>query len=92
MSSPALRRVADEITRTAGTSQRLRITTGTIATVVAGGGTDGADTYTVTIGADTIPAGRYASTTTLRAGDLVHILLVDSSPIILGRPSGLPAI
>lgn len=64
---------------------------GTVATVTAGTSTDGRATVTVTVGGDTIPAPYLLSYASPTVGDMVAVLLVNHSPLILGRVVGLPA-
>jgi hypothetical protein len=85
------------ITRTAAAltaappGQRLALVSGTIASIDVGAAADGSDVVTVTIGADDIEAARVDGWTP-SAGDDVKVLLVNGSPLILGRVTGAPDI
>lgn len=74
-----------------GAGQRLALVGGTITAVDVAGALDGSDVATVTIGADDLEAPRLASYSPT-VDDVVAVLLVDSSPLILGRVTGAPDI
>jgi hypothetical protein len=87
--SDALRRLATSMTQSAGVTVRHRL--GMVSSVVANGATDGHASVTVTVGSSAVTAPYLESYTSPAVGDLVMVLLVDRSPLILGRIVGLPA-
>lgn len=62
---------------------------GTVATVTAGGATDGNAQVTVTVNSSTFPAP-YLAAYTPNVGDVVAVALIDGSPLILGKRIGTP--
>jgi hypothetical protein len=69
----------------------LRHRLGTIASVTAGAAADGSAAVSVTVDGNTIPAP-YLASYTPTVSDVVSVLLVGTSPLILGKPIGLPVV
>lgn len=85
----ALRSLADiDSAQIPGEVLLLRL--GTIATVTSGAAADGNAAASVTVKGSTTPAP-YLSSYTPTVGHTVAVLLVNNSPLILGRVIGLPA-
>lgn len=70
----------------------LRHKIGTVTSVTAGAAADGNAAVTVTIEGNAVPAPYLASYTTPTVNDVVSVLLVDNSPLILGKRIGLPVV
>lgn len=70
------------------TAKPVRV--GTVATVTAGGASDGHAQVTVTVNGSTF-AAPYLAAYTPTVGDFVAVALVDGSPLILGHVIGLPS-
>lgn len=83
----SMRRLADRISPATTGTHRFKLAT--VDHVTAGAARDGHTAAFVRYGADVIPAPYLASYTPV-AGHLVEVLLVDSSPLILGQVIGLP--
>jgi hypothetical protein len=87
--SDALRRLATTMTPKSTVQVRHRL--GMVSSVVANGATDGHASVNVTVGSSTVTAPYLESYTSPAVGDLVMVMLVDRSPLILGRIVGLPS-
>ena len=89
--SAALRRLATTLTADPTVVLRARI--GVVSSVVSGGAVDSHTAVNVQVGGSIVPApylDSYGSAGDPAVGDLVLVLLVDRSPVILGRIIGLP--
>jgi hypothetical protein len=64
---------------------------GTITTVTAGAAADGNAAVTVSVEGNSVPAPYLASYSPTVA-DVVSVLFVGNSPLILGKPIGLPVV
>lgn len=87
----AIRRLGAKINDKAQ-SQRVMLRLGTVASIDAAAGTDGQDVVTVSVNGSETPAPHLASYSDYGIGDTVAVLLVDASPLVLGRVAGLPDI
>lgn len=86
--SRRLRRLASTLSSKPGGKIITRL--GTIASVTPGAAADGNAAVSVTVRGNTVPAPYLASYTPVHS-DAVMVLLIDSSPLILGQVIGLPA-
>jgi hypothetical protein len=84
----AVRQFADAITAKATPTGRPWLL-GTVSAVTTGAGTDGGDVVEVTIGDDVFEAPHLSSYAPA-SGHVVLVLLVNGSPLVLGRPVGFP--
>lgn len=85
----AIRRLSQTMQKQATPAQRVSYLDGAVDHIDAGAGLDGNDVVYVTIAGGTIPITWHAGQT-LTAGDVVTVLIRDSSPLILGKPVGFP--
>lgn len=83
----ALRGLADE---DAPPSSGLALWIGTVTAVAAGGASDGHAQVTVSVNGSANPAPYLDTYTSPAVNDVVAVLLVDGSPLILGRRIGTP--
>lgn len=84
----ALRALADEDAPATGGGVALWI--GTVTAVTAGGASDGHAQVTVSVNGSASPAPYLDTYTSPAVNDVVAVLLVDGSPLILGRRIGTP--
>ena len=80
-----------DFTTTYQDPHRLTVLTGAIDHITPGGAADGTTAAFVTVLGSTLPAPYCASYTPV-AADKVAVLLIDGSPLILGKITGPPAI
>lgn len=72
-------------------STTIRVRLGTVTAVVAGGAADGNAAVTVNVNGSTVVAPYLAAYSSPTVGHNVEVLLVNGSPLILGRVIGLPS-
>lgn len=84
----SLRRLGRQIKSTNRPAQRISRQQGVVDHIDAGAGTDGNDVVYVAIWGDIIPIPYHQGAYTPTVADAVLVLIVDGSPVILGKPIG----
>lgn len=89
MTGPAVRRLAQAVAGQV-TNPSVYLHSTTVTVVTPGASLDGVAAVSVAVNADNVPAPYLASYLSPTVGDQVSVLLIDHSPLILGRVVGLP--